>query len=163
MTKPLKNGHDKEAEPRVETLAARRMRRFRERKARGAVVLKSVVIEPDFLAALAANGWLHESEKGDTGAVEHALHALIMRALSAGVTPSQKTLIEVDPAAILDAASWLRPGVQLSQKTAGQALGTLSACAKMAGFGPAAYAQRLNEMVREVEARGIVSRQSTAQ
>jgi hypothetical protein len=85
-----------------------------------------------------------------------------MRTLSAGVTPSARTLIEVDPAAVLDAASWLRPGVQLSQQTAGKALGTLSACAKVAGFDPQAFTARLNELVREIEARGIVRAQELA-
>jgi hypothetical protein len=161
--KPKANGHDKEAEPRVETLAARRKRRFKERKARGAVVLKAVVIEPDFVAALTANGWLHESETRNAGAVEHALHALIMRALGSGVSPNpNKATLEVDVEAIRDALPWLKPETPINSQSAAKALGTLSACAATVGFGPAAYAARLNDMVAEIEARGIVGKQGMA-
>jgi hypothetical protein len=156
MTKPLKNGHDKEAEPRVETLAARRSRRFKERKARGAVVLRAVVIEPDFVAQLAANGWLHESEARNAGAVEHALHALIMRALASGMSPNPaKDTLEVDVEAIQDALAWLPDGTPLDARSAAKAIGTAVKCAALIGFGPAEYTSQLRRMLAE---RGVAPR-----
>jgi hypothetical protein len=154
-SKLLKNKHDPEPAAESPNPATIRSRRYRDRKRKGIVLLQAE-IQPDMTQALVQLGWLHESEARNRASVVAAIGALVLRALSAGVTPSQKALIEVDPAAVLDAASWLRPGVQLSQQTAGQALETLSAGAATVGFGPAAYAQRLNAMVREIEARGIV-------
>jgi hypothetical protein len=161
MTKPLKNGHDKPAETQAETAAAIRMRRYKARKAKGIVVLRNVEVGPDTVAALAANGWLHESETRNAGAVEHALHALLPRALGSGMSPNPtKATLEIDVEAVRDAIPWLPDGTPLDARSGAKAMEIVSRAAATVGFNPAAYAARLNAMVREIEARGIV--QSTA-
>jgi hypothetical protein len=148
-SKPLKNGHDVDsaAETKPENANTARVRRYIERKARGAVVLKAIVIEPDFIVSLAANGWLHESETRDAGAVEHALFALIMRALSSGMTPNPaKATLEIDVGAIRDALAWLPAGTQLTPQSAARAISTVSRCARTVNFGPVEFGERLKVM-----------------
>src|SRR5271165_3759809 len=128
--KPKSNGHDKAAEAHVETGAARRSRRFRERKARGAVVIRHLEIGAEVTAALAATGWLHETEMRDPQAVEHALSAIMMRCLQAGVTNSGKALLEIDPEAIAAAWPWSLPGSDFTPANAAKALGTVAKAAE---------------------------------
>ena len=146
--KPKPNGHDTTEAVPVETRGAIRKRRYKERRARGAVVLKAVVIEPDFIAALAANGWLHESETRDAGAVEHALLALIMRALGSGMTPNPaRATLEIDVDAVHAALPWLKPGTPVTSQSAGKALGIVARCSATVGFTPQEFANRLRQMI----------------
>jgi hypothetical protein len=162
VTKPLKNGHDPSPVAESPNASTIRSRRFRDRKRRGIVVLRDVEIAPDLVAAMVECGWLHEAERCNRDAISASLGALIMRALGSGVTPSQKPLLAVDLEAIQDALPWLKPETPINSQTAAKALETVSRCAKVVGFGPEAYAARLNALVAEIEARGIVGKQSMA-
>ena len=59
------NGHDKAAEAPVENPGSARMRKTRERRKAGIVLLKSIEVTPDLAQALIQNNWLHETERGN--------------------------------------------------------------------------------------------------
>src|SRR5215831_20913055 len=67
--------------------AALRMRRSRERRRQGDVIV-GLEIGPKVIADLTELGWLRASARGDKGVVVRALSDLIERAIRAGVTPS---------------------------------------------------------------------------
>ena len=131
------------------------------RKQKGVVVLRNLEIGREVLDALTAHGWLHEVEGRNREAVTAALSALTLASLNAGMKPVQpgKAYIPVEISAVDDAVGWLKPGTAITAESAGQALGTLSGCASLAGFTPAIYAGRLRAMVAEIEARGVVATQ----
>ena len=108
------------------------------------------MIEPDLVQAMVQCGWLHESETRDAGAVEHALFALIMRALGSGMTPNPaRATLEIDVDAVHAALPWLKPGTPVTSQSAGKALGTAVKCAKIVGFGPEVFAARVRQMLEE--------------
>jgi hypothetical protein len=144
--KPKANGHDKGAEIHVTNPATIRSRRFRERKRKGVVILQAE-IQPDMTQALVQLGWLHESERRNREALTAAIGALVLRSLSAGVSPSERPLLEIDPEAIQAAWPWAKPGSEPTPETAARAIRTLSACAATVGFSPAEYSARLMRMV----------------
>jgi hypothetical protein len=144
MSKPLKNGHDA-PKGYSQSPGAIRSRRHRERKAKGAIVLKSLLIEPDLISALVQLGWINPVERGSRDAVETALNAVILHTLSYGVTP-QKPLLAVDMRAVEAAIPWLKPGEAITPESAGRAVGIVSKCAAQVNFGPAEYASRARQM-----------------
>ena len=156
MSKPNSNGHDP-AEVHVENPGSVRMRKSRERKKAGAVVIRNLEIGPAAISALIASGWMHETETRDAKAVEHALSALLMRVLQAGVTNSGKPLLEIDLEAIEDAWIWAPPGSQLTAQNAAKALQAVSRCCAVVNFGPAAYASHLMRLMAEREAMGTLT------
>jgi hypothetical protein len=107
MSKVLKNGHDKPAEVHTSTA---RTRRYRERRRKGFVVLQAE-IQPDMISALVSLGWLHASEKANRQAVTAAIGALVLRSLSAAVTPSDKPLLAVDVEAVREPWHGFRLGL----------------------------------------------------
>lgn len=139
------NGHDKPKTP-SQNPSAIRMRKAKERRLRGAIVLRNTVIEPDLISALVQLGWIHGIEAQNASVVEHALFALVLRSLQAGVTPSEKPLLEVDLQAVRDAWIWAKPGSQVTPENASRALKTGLACARLVGFGPQEFDARLREM-----------------
>ena len=157
MTKS--NGHDKEAtETHVENPGSARMRRSRERRRQGIVLLKKIEIGPDLTSALVEFGWLHESQRQDEGAVSDAIGALTYASLNAGIKPIQtgKALVPVALEAIQEAAGWLKPGTPITAETAGQALSIVARCAATVNFGPSTYASHLMRLMAEREARSVV-------
>ena len=146
--KPLSNGHAP-AKTLSQSAGAIRSRLFKERKRRGAIVIRDLEIGREVLDALTATGWLHESEARSREAVEHALAALLMRSLQSGVTPSNKPLIEIDLEAVRDAWTWARPGSQPTAENAAKALSNVAKCSALVGFGPSEFGNRLMRMVEE--------------
>jgi len=140
------NGHDKgvEAKTYSQSPSAIRMRRYRDRKKRGATVLKSLLIEPDLISALTALSWLHPSERGSREAVETALNALILHSLNFGATP-QKPSVPVDLQTVEAAWIWAKRGAEPTPENAGRAIRTAIVCAKQAGFGPETYASTMRQ------------------
>jgi hypothetical protein len=67
--------------------AALRMRRLRERRRQGDVMV-SLEVGPNMTADLADLGWLAEPDHVDKGAIARALNDLVERAIWAHVTPS---------------------------------------------------------------------------
>jgi hypothetical protein len=147
MMKTLKNGHDEPKTP-SQSPSARRQRLAKSRKARGAVCIQSTV-EADLITALCEFGWLPEEQKRDAGAVHDALSALTFQALSAGMRPARsgKAFLPISLEVIQAAASWLKPGVQLTAETAGNAVGTAVKAAHLSGFGPAEYAEHVQKLI----------------
>jgi hypothetical protein len=147
MSKPLKNGHAPEPAAEVPNANTIRTRRYRERKAKGLVVLRDIEVTPDLAAALTANGWLHESERGDRAALLAAIGACLYKSLSSGVTPSSdKALLAVDMRAVEAALPWLKPGEAVTPESAGRAVGIVSKCAAQVNFSPSEYASRARRM-----------------
>ena len=70
------------------TTSAERMRRLRERRREGAVVV-SVEIEPEAIAELQRLGWLAPWQRSDPEAVADAVLALESRAIGIGLRPRQ--------------------------------------------------------------------------
>ena len=66
---------------------ARRMRRLRERRRRGDVMV-SLDVGPGAIAALIKLGWLPEDYRGDKGVVTRALIDIYDRAIQVRLTPS---------------------------------------------------------------------------
>jgi hypothetical protein len=67
--------------------AAARMRRTRERRRQGDVIV-SVEVGPNMTADLTDLGWLPAPDRGDKNAVTRALNELIERAIRVRVTPA---------------------------------------------------------------------------
>jgi hypothetical protein len=150
MSKPLKNGHAPEpAAPGPhgpENANTIRTRRYRERKAKGFVVLRGIEVTPDLAQALISCGWLHESERQNREAILAAIGACLFRSLSAGVSPGEKPLIEIDLEALQAAWPWAKPGSQPTAQSAAKALGTLARCAAQVGFDGPEYASRARQI-----------------
>jgi hypothetical protein len=143
----LKNGQISASVAESTNASTIRTRRYRDRKRRGAVYLQSV-IEPDLIACLSSLGWLHVSERNNREAVTAAIGALVLRSLSAGMTPSPtKATLEIDLEAIRDALPWLRPETPINSQSAAKALETVARCSATVGFSPAEYSTRLMRMV----------------
>jgi hypothetical protein len=141
----LKNGHAP-AKTLFQSPGAICSRRYRDRRKRGTIVLKPIVIEPDLAQALVACGWLHGIEASNRAAVEHALFGLVLRSLSNGVSPSEKPLLEVDLGAIQDAWIWSKPGSAVTPENAAKALSNVAKCSALVGFGPVEFGERLKAM-----------------
>ena len=62
ISEPLKNGHAPEAKTPSQAPSAIRMRLSKERRRRGAIVIRGVVIERDLIGALIQLGWVHALE-----------------------------------------------------------------------------------------------------
>ena len=146
MSKPLKNGHDPEPAAEVPNGNTIRTKLYRERKRKGVVVLRDIVIEPDLAQALISCGWLRDTEKRNREAILAAIGALLYRSLSSGVSPSEKPLLAVDVGAIKDALPWLKPGEAVTAESAGRAVGIVAKCARQVGFLPAEYVHRARQM-----------------
>ncbi len=71
---------------RAPSLAALRMRRSRERRQKGDIII-SLQIPQSVISQLAALGWLVAQRNDDKGAVIHALAEFIDQALKLRVTP----------------------------------------------------------------------------
>ena len=145
MSKPLKNGHDPEPAAEVPNANTVRMRRYRDRKRKGVVVLRDIVIESDLAQALISCCWLNALERNNREALLAAIGACLFRALSAGVTPGEKPLLAVDVGAIKDALPRLKPGTPVSSQSAAKALEILSRCAAQVGFDGKEYASRARQ------------------
>ena len=154
------NGHAKEAEVHVESAGTTRMRKSRERKKAGVIVIRNLEIGPDFVAALIQFGWLFAEQKHDAGAVSDAIGAIVYASLNAGMRPATpgRAYVPVSHEAVSQAAAWLRPDEreQITIETAGKALTILADCASLAGFVPEVYAARARQLVQEIQAKGIV-------
>ena len=152
MSKPKSNGHDP-AKVHVENPGTARMRKTRERRKAGIVLLKSIEVTPDLAQALIQNNWLHETERGNREAITAAIGACLYQALSAAMKPAKpgKAFVPVSLEAIQDAICWLRPDEQkqVTPETAGKAVGVVARCSALAGFGPAAYGAALMQMMAE--------------
>ena len=129
----------------------RRVRRNREQapdprtqEAR-AVMLKNIEVGPELIAALVAHGWLFSEQKHDAVAVSDAVGAVLHRSLSAGVTPGEKPLLQIDLEVLQAAWPWAKPNSQPTAQNAAKALGTAIKCAAQAGFTPEAYAQHARQ------------------
>jgi hypothetical protein len=99
--------------------------------------------------ALVQCGWLHHSEKGDRQCVTGAIGALVLRALQAGVTPSQKPLLEIDAEAVQAAWPWAKPGSQPTAQNVALALKNAVKCAQIVGFGPEVFAAKMRQMLEQ--------------
>ena len=66
--------------------AALRMRKSRERRRQGSVIV-NLEVGPDMTADLVNLGWLSEAARGDKDALAHALFGLIEQAIRARVIP----------------------------------------------------------------------------
>jgi hypothetical protein len=150
--KPNGACHD-EAETPIESAATIRSRRFRDRRKRGAIVLRDIAVEPDLISALVQNGWLHESEARNREAVTAAIGGIVYQALNAGVKPAQpgRAYVPIELRAIEAAWPWARPGSQPSAESAGQAIGAAVKCARIVGFGPEVFAAHMRQMLEERE------------
>ena len=159
MSKSKSNGHYP-AEVHVENPGSVRMRKSRERKKQGIILLRDIPVTPDLAQALIQNNWLHETERNNREAITAAIGACLYQALSAAMKPAEpgKAFVPVYLAAIQDAICWLRPDEreQVTPETAGKAVGVVARCSALAGFVPEVYAARLKQTMVEIQARGVV-------
>jgi hypothetical protein len=103
----------------VPSPAALRMRRSRERRRQGDAIV-SLQVGSGAIAALVALGWLAEPDRGNRGAITHALVELYARAIQARVTASTGAqnqlcfMCTVQPSTIetLVTLEWLRADQQ---------------------------------------------------
>ena len=141
----LKNGHAP-AKTLSMTAGARRMRRFRDRKAKGIVVIPDIEVASAAIDILIAGGRLHPSQRQNREAVKLALSAICARVLSSGVRNSDLPIVEADVKALQAAVAWVRPGTQPSMQSVGKALSTVAKCSALAGFTPREFGERLKVM-----------------
>ena len=104
-------------------------------------MLRSVVIEPDVKAVLVQLGWLHEA-KLHPATPTAAIGALVMRALGAGMTSSEKPLLEIEPEALRDAWPWAKPGSQPHGGKCSKGARNVARCSALVGFGPREFGGR---------------------
>ena len=145
----LKNGHAQAKIP-SQSPGAIRMRRSRDRRKRGAVVLQAE-IEATMIEALISCGWLHSLERDDRVAVTSAIGAIVYQALNGGMQPAQpgKAFVPVDLQALQAAWPWARPGSPVTPENVGQAIANVAKCSALVGFGPSEFGNRLMRMVEE--------------
>jgi len=143
----IKNGHAPAKIP-SQSASARRMRLFRERRKRGAVVLQAE-IQPDMISALVQLGWLNGIEVRNRQAVVAAIGAIVNQATAAEMRPALagKLFVPVDMQALESALIWLKPGEPVNVQSAGKAVGIVAKCARQVGFLPAEYVRRAREML----------------
>jgi hypothetical protein len=102
-------------QPCSKSPAAIRMRRMRERRAAGMIVVPACEIPPGIVKGLCDLGWLAPNETGNADAVADALSDLTAAALNAGMDrpPRGSTLIACslapDGVSALLSARWLAP------------------------------------------------------
>ena len=92
--------------------------------------MRGIEVTPDLAQALVQCGWLHPLERQNREALLAAIGACLFRALSAGVTPSEKPLLAVDAETIREAWQWAKPGSQLTAQNAAKGLKNAVTCAR---------------------------------
>ena len=135
--KPLSNGHAP-AKAYSQSGSAIPHAQKQGKAQEGALVLKSILIEPALLSVLVQCGWLNPVERGNREAVVAAIAAVVHQAVAAEMRPAQtgKLFVPVDMRALEAALCWLKRGEPINVETAGKAVGIVAKCASQVRFTP---------------------------